>query len=198
MKLRFLVPGLTMALVISLTACGSNLTDTKSQTQTTSPLTTAVTTTVITATPVTAAVTTTTVTTTAVTSGVVDSGDDPAQTVVENYFKFNNEKNKDKILTTLTEHHDAPNVVWGFDELDSIKILNIEEEKDNKYAKGYLLNGRGSINGTTDDNLKVYKVKYEVKYKNEVGAQESGTYDWWYFLIRKDSSSPWLIDDFGV
>ncbi|MGY5239278.1 DUF4829 domain-containing protein [Clostridium tertium] len=23
-------------------------------------------------------------------------------------------------------------------------------------------------------------------------------YDYWYFLIRKDETSPWLIDDMGV
>nr|WP_238455622.1 DUF4829 domain-containing protein [Desulfolucanica intricata] len=27
---------------------------------------------------------------------------------------------------------------------------------------------------------------------------DSGTYDWWYFVIRKDENSQWLIDDFGV
>ncbi|WP_350445884.1 DUF4829 domain-containing protein [Anaeromonas frigoriresistens] len=130
---------------------------------------------------------------------VVDSKDDSAQTVVENYFKYKNEKNKDKLLTTLTEHWNTQNVVWGFENLDSIKIINIEEEKDEKVKEGYLNNGRGSINGIIENNLKIYKVKYEVKYKNEgVGSQDSGTYDWWYFVIRKDESSPWLIDDMGV
>jgi len=128
-----------------------------------------------------------------------DTKGDSAQAVVENYFKYENEKNKDKLLTTLTEHFNAPNVVWGFDNLESTKIINIEEEMDEKVKEGYLHNGRGSINGTTENNLKVYKVKYEVKYKNdEVSPQNSGIYDWWYFVIRKDENSPWLIDDMGV
>lgn len=121
------------------------------------------------------------------------------QKVVENYFKYKNEKDKDKLLTTLTELYKAPNVVWGFENLDSIKILNIEEETEERIRRGYISNGRGSINGTTEDNLKVYKVKYEVKYKKDgIGPQDSGIYDWWYFVIRKDKESPWLIDDFGV
>ncbi|WP_150844679.1 MULTISPECIES: DUF4829 domain-containing protein [unclassified Clostridium] len=128
-----------------------------------------------------------------------DTKGDSAQTVVENYFKYENEKNKDKLLTTLTEHFNAPNVVWGFDNLESTKIINIEEEMDEKVKEGYLHNGRGSINGTTENNLKVYKVKYKVKYKNdEASPQNSGIYDWWYFVIRKDENSPWLIDDMGV
>lgn len=128
-----------------------------------------------------------------------DSKNISAQNVVENYFKYENEKNKEKLLTTLTDHWKDSNVDWGFENLDSIKLLSIEEEKNKSVKEGYLKNGRGSTNGTTEDNIKVYKVKYEVKYKNdEVGPQESGTYDWWYYVIRKDENSPWLIDDMGV
>lgn len=129
----------------------------------------------------------------------ITSQSNSAQVVVEKYFRYYNEKNKEKLLTMLTEHWNAPNVVWGFDNLNSMKIINIEEEKSQTIRKMYLNNGRGSINGTAGNNLKVYKVKYEVKYKkNGMGPQDSGTYDWWYFVIRKDESSPWLIDDFGV
>lgn len=124
---------------------------------------------------------------------------DSAQTVVEKYFQYKNEKNEDKLLTTLAEHYNAPNVVWGFENLDSIKILNIEEEMDEKFKNGYLSHGRGSINGTSENNVKVYKVKYDVKYKEDgVGTQDSGIYEWWFFLIRKDENSQWLIDDMGV
>jgi hypothetical protein len=133
------------------------------------------------------------------TNRVIDSKGDSAQTVVENYFKYKNEKNKDKLLTTLAEHYNAPNVVWGFDNLNSIKLVSIEEEMDEKFKEGYLHNGRGRTNGTTENNLKIYKVKYEVNYKNDgVGPQDSGIYDWWYFVIRKDEKSPWIIDDMGV
>lgn len=128
-----------------------------------------------------------------------DSKVDSAQSVVVNHFRYYNEKNKDRLLTTLTEHWNASNVIWGFENLDSIKIVNIEEEKDEKVKKGYLSNERGRINGTKENNVKVYKVNYEVKYKKDgVGPQDSGIYDWWYFVIRKDENSPWLIDDMGV
>ena len=129
----------------------------------------------------------------------VDSQGDSAQAVVEKYFQYKNEKNKDKLLTTLTERYNAPNVIWGFENLESIKILNIEEEKSQKVRKLYFDNGRGRVNGIRDNNLKIYKVKYEVKYKKDgIGPQDSGTYDYWYYVIRKDENSSWLIDDFGV
>lgn len=119
------------------------------------------------------------------------------QKVVENYFKYMNEKNKEKLLENLTEWHN--NMIWGFENLDYIKIINIEEETNENQKKGYLYNGNGKINETKEENLKVYRVDYEVKYKKDgVGPQDSGKYTWWFFVIRKSSSSPWLIDDFGV
>lgn len=122
-----------------------------------------------------------------------------AQTVVENFFDYKNEKNKDKLLITLTEHYNSPNVVWGFENLDSIKIINIEEEMDEKFKNAYLNSGRGSINGTLENNIKVYKVKYDVKYKEDgIGPEDSGIYEKWFFVIRKDENSQWLIDDMGV
>lgn len=42
-------------------------------------------------------------------------------------------------------------------------------------------------------------MEYEVKFiKDGVGPKDSGIYEHWYFLIRKDENSPWLIDDMGV
>jgi len=125
-------------------------------------------------------------------NSAVDLKDDFAQSVVEKHFQYQNEKDKDKLLTTLTEHWNTPNVVWRFENLDSIKIIKIEEEKSERVRKSYLNSGRGSINGTTEDNLKVSYLQ------DGVGPQDSGTHEWWYFVIRKDESSPWLIDDFGV
>ncbi|ERI90314.1 hypothetical protein HMPREF1982_03917 [Clostridiales bacterium oral taxon 876 str. F0540] len=105
----------------------------------------------------------------------IDSKGDSLQTVVEYYFQYNNEKNKDKVLTTLTEHWSASNVVWGLENLDSIKIVKMEEQEDEKIKKGYLSNRRGSINWTSENNLKVYKVKYDVRYKKDgIGPRTVG------------------------
>lgn len=127
----------------------------------------------------------------------INIGSLDSQKVVENYFKYMNEKNKEKLLGNLTEWHN--NMIWGFENLDYIKILSIEEETNENQKKGYLYNGNGKINETKEENLKVYRVDYEVKYKKDgVGPQDSGKYTWWFDVIRKNSSSPWLIDDFGV
>lgn len=58
--------------------------------------------------------------------------------------------------------------------------------------------GRGTINGVKEENVIIYKVNYKVKYKkDEIELQDSGSYEIWFTLIRKDKNSPWLIDDMG-
>lgn len=44
-----------------------------------------------------------------------------------------------------------------------------------------------------------YDVKYDVKYKEgTITARDSGVYEEWYWVIRENSNSPWVIDDAGV
>ncbi|MEG1481743.1 DUF4829 domain-containing protein [Clostridium sp.] len=118
--------------------------------------------------------------------------------VVENYFKYQNDKDKEKLLTTLTKWHNGPNVVWGFENLKKINLESISEETDKAVIEGYITHGRGMDNGTTLENLKVYNVKYDVKYKDDSeGPEKSGTYEKWFYVIRENKDAPWLIDDFG-
>lgn len=44
--------------------------------------------------------------------------------VVENYFKYYNEKNREEVLSTLTEWHNAPNVIFQFENLDNIRLID--------------------------------------------------------------------------
>ncbi|KUO78471.1 MAG: hypothetical protein APF81_15115 [Desulfosporosinus sp. BRH_c37] len=45
--------------------------------------------------------------------------------VIENYFKFYNEKNRQGLSTTLTKWHDQSNVDFGLDNLIFIKLVSI-------------------------------------------------------------------------
>lgn len=176
MKSRMLASGLAIAMVLGSTGCGINFNNPGNQVSASAQ------------------------------SGAVHQTESlstpefhPAMEVVEKYFKYSDEKNEKGVLSTLTDRWNAPNIVWELGNLEYIDLNFIEEETDQKQYESYLKNGRGSINGTTMDNLKVFKVMYEVEYKNDyVSSQESGMYEWWFFLIRKDENSPWLIDDMGV
>lgn len=58
--------------------------------------------------------------------------------------------------------------------------------------------GRGSINGVKEENVKIYKVTYDMKLKNENHwAETSEKNTKWFTVIRTNKNSPWLIDDQG-
>lgn len=122
---------------------------------------------------------------------------DPKQ-VVENYYKYENEKNKEGMLSTLTKDYGKSNLESLFKKLDYIKVTNISEETNSQVKEGYLSAGKGKTNGVKAENVKVYKVFYDVKYKEGAQtAEESGKNQCWMYVIRKDNNSPWLIDDIG-
>ncbi|QAT41627.1 DUF4829 domain-containing protein [Clostridium sp. JN-9] len=118
--------------------------------------------------------------------------------VIENYFKYYNEKNREGILSTQTEVNNTPNIEFGFENLKYIRLISMSEDTNPRQKEAYMKYGRGSINGVKEENVLIYKVKYDVKYKkNEVGPQDSGMYTKWVTIIRKDKNSPWLIDEIG-
>ncbi len=50
--------------------------------------------------------------------------------VVENYFKYWNEKNSKGVLSTLTERYSKYNMNWEFENLKSVKLNSIVEESN--------------------------------------------------------------------
>ncbi|WP_050607954.1 DUF4829 domain-containing protein [Clostridium niameyense] len=118
--------------------------------------------------------------------------------VIQNYFKYYNNKNKKGVLSTLTKNTCTFNVMFNFGNLKYIKLENIKEDNDLKQKEAYIKYGRGNVDGTKKENVIIYKVKYKVKYKNDkFGPEDSGEYVKWFTLIREDKNSPWLIDDIG-
>ncbi|MBC9786124.1 DUF4829 domain-containing protein [Heliobacterium chlorum] len=115
------------------------------------------------------------------------------------YFDYYNKHDKEGLLSVMTEHHNSPNAVWGFDDLEYMKIIELEDVTNSirEYVDDYLTTGRGSINGVKKENVRVFTCFYEVKYREETGPQNSGKYKMKYILIRQDERSPWLIDDRG-
>ncbi|NEZ46993.1 DUF4829 domain-containing protein [Clostridium niameyense] len=118
--------------------------------------------------------------------------------VIQNYFKYYNNKNKKGVLSTLTKNTCTFNVMFNFGNLKYIKLENIKEDNDLKQKEAYIKYGRGNVDGAKKENVIIYKVKYKVKYKNDkFGPEDGGEYVKWFTLIRKDKNSPWLIDDIG-
>ncbi|MBN2557353.1 MAG: DUF4829 domain-containing protein [Clostridia bacterium] len=124
---------------------------------------------------------------------------DPAARVIELHFGYLNMEDSEKLLGTLTSRWSENPVDWGFESRKSIKIVSISEVTDEVIREAYLVGGMGSINGTSGDNLKVYYVCFEAVYSTGFeGSDRTETEAWWYYVIRDNEESDWLIDDFGL
>lgn len=99
--------------------------------------------------------------------------------VVENYFKYWDEKNSKGMLSCLTEKYDKHNIDWEFGNLKSVNLISIVEESNTGIEA-------------------IYKVEFELKNKkDEVSSMDSGKWTWTFVVIRNDKNSPWLIDNYG-
>ena len=116
--------------------------------------------------------------------------------VIENYFKFYNEKNRQGLLSTLTRWHDQSNVDFGFDNLIFIKLVSIGND-DMTTVNAYLGCGRGAVNGVKPNNVVAYKVTYVSLYSKWASPWPSGIQTEGFTLIRESDNAPWLIDDIG-
>ena len=116
--------------------------------------------------------------------------------VIENYFKFYNEKNGQGLLTTLTRWHDQSNVGFGFKNLIFIKLVSIGND-DMTTVNAYLGCGRGEVNGVKPNNVVAYKVTYVSLYSKGTPPWSSGIQTEYYTLIKESDNAPWLIDDIG-
>ncbi|UOO38077.1 DUF4829 domain-containing protein [Oscillospiraceae bacterium CM] len=122
-----------------------------------------------------------------------------ARQVVEDHFKFLEQKDQEGVLSTLADWYKQSNIDFKFENQESIKVISIDLETDTKYAATYLKNGRGTVTGVSTLDLRVFRVIYDVEYKDDsIGVMPSGRYTWRFFVIRQNEQGPWLIDDYGV
>ncbi|WP_172408193.1 DUF4829 domain-containing protein [Desulfosporosinus sp. FKA] len=109
--------------------------------------------------------------------------------VIENYYKFYNEKNREGLLTTLTKWHDQSNVNFGFDNLIFTKFVSIGDN-DMTTVNAYLGCGRGSVNGVESNNVVAYKVIF-VSLDKWASPWPSGIQTKGFTLIRESDDAPW-------
>lgn len=133
--------------------------------------------------------------------GCVNKGalsDKNPKEIIEYHFRAMNEKNSENYLKTLSERQKNNQNKVKLDSIENVEVISIDEEPDSKFKEGYLNNGGGRDTGLTEDNVKVYKVKFDVKYKEGANtAQDSGTDIQWFYVIKENGSTQWVIDDNG-
>lgn len=114
-----------------------------------------------------------------------------AEQVVREYFLLKNEKNIDKLSNLLVTNDSLSSIEEQLKYLDKTSLIYIKEETNESILNAYLKNNE-LIN---PQNLKVYKVNYEVSYNDSSPIRyKNGMYESWFFVIRKNNNSKWLID----
>ena len=103
-----------------------------------------------------------------------------AKQVIEEYFKYWNEKNLAELEKRMTPNRKG--MIWGFDTTDYVKLIAINE-RHSQEAPG----------------TKAFNVVFEIKNKKGKSnpSIEQGTIHWSYLLKRDTTNSPWLIYDWG-
>lgn len=81
----------------------------------------------------------------------------------------------------------------------TLKELWYDEEKSNNLIKGYLSNGKASVNGVKAENVIVFLSKFDVDSSSGDGSlNPNSTYsDWNWILIRDSKTGNWRVDDWG-
>ncbi|ETA79728.1 DUF4829 domain-containing protein [Youngiibacter fragilis] len=104
--------------------------------------------------------------------------------------KFSEEEIAEAIDLVQTEFH-----------FPSAKLtkLTYDEEKSEWLIKGYMQNGRGSVNGVDPKNVIILLSEFHVdgSGKNPVLNPNSTYTDYQWILIRQSENSSWIIDDQG-
>ncbi|MBU3142710.1 DUF4829 domain-containing protein [Clostridium sp. CF012] len=122
--------------------------------------------------------------------------------VIEQFFKYYNQKNVQGINSLTAARSNSPATNWGFDNLEYIKLINIVEDTNQANKETHIRSRMYIIDADKVklelENIIIFKVDFEVKYKKEgVGPRDSGRDTYYYTLVRKDKNSPWLIDGYG-
>lgn len=127
-----------------------------------------------------------------------------AKVVIEEYYRAGNAKDRPAQLATLTQWHNAPNVLLSSDDksIVTIKDIRYSPSDSRKAAEDYVKYGMGSVNGTKPENVIVFYIDYDVSFPENTSEQEKGawmsSYDnWSMILIRDSKDGKWLIDDQG-
>ena len=103
-----------------------------------------------------------------------------AEQVVREYFLLKNEKNVDKLSSLLVTNESLSSIEEQLKYIDKTSLIYIKEETNESILNAY---------------LKVYKVNYEVSYNDSSPTRyKNGMYESWFFVVRKNNNSKWLID----
>ncbi|MGL4571068.1 MAG: DUF4829 domain-containing protein [Clostridium sp.] len=122
--------------------------------------------------------------------------DPNAEDLIKNVFKYKNERNLDLVKSCYNERSQNNN--FNLDNIETVELLDIKLSEDKSAYKSYLKNPVLKEFPTSIDELLIYEVKYNIKFKDDsIEPIGSGTDIKHYYLIKYRNSGKWLINDVG-
>ncbi|WP_249313659.1 DUF4829 domain-containing protein [Congzhengia minquanensis] len=121
-------------------------------------------------------------------------GMSPEETV-NYYFEQYNDKNIKKINSITHPSHRSNGAELDFNKLISVKVINLQEEKDsNKIFFDYK-----EVYSSPPYQVSMVRAKYDIQFKGEFGSTtRSGINETNFYLIKKHEDSDWLIVSMGL
>lgn len=122
------------------------------------------------------------------------------ESVIKDYITYMDTQDINKLNSCRTYNYRLSNEgLETIKNIESMKLLDIEIINDESVYNTYMYNGNGALyHDLSRNDIKIYKVKYDIKYKDDNKAvTDSGEYIKRYFLIKENSSRKWKIDDIG-
>lgn len=120
--------------------------------------------------------------------------------VIKNYITYMDTENISKLNSCVTYNYRfSDEALETIRIIESMKLLDIEVVNDESIYNAYMHSGSGSLYDDLPRNdIKIYKVKYDIKYKDDnKSVTGSGEYTKKYILIKESDTGKWKIDDIG-
>ena len=110
--------------------------------------------------------------------------------VIEKSFEFKNKHDYDE----YKKCYKYPDYIQkdSLDNIKSIKILYLDKVKDENQYKAFI-----DGNNIDKKNVEIYKVKYNVKFKDASKTPIDNGEDEIDYILVKDKNSKWKIDSWG-
>ncbi|BAE84315.1 DUF4829 domain-containing protein [Desulfitobacterium hafniense] len=119
-----------------------------------------------------------------------------AKNTIESAFYFKNNKDVESLKNVYSDRYSYS--FFKLENINKIDLIEIKLLKNEKNYNIYYNYGRGRINNVDRKNLIIFKVKYNIEYKDQkIEPVDSGIYEVAYFLIKENNTGNWKIDDVG-
>lgn len=126
----------------------------------------------------------------------IDENYEEAEEVIKNYYKYYNDKNEEKMLSCLLSAQSVSS--YRLFNLDYINLKNINYISDKSRYDIYINNFLTKNKNFDIEMLKLYEVKYDIKFIEEIEPVKSGEITKEVMLVKLVGSDKWLIEGIGT